>query len=212
MTRIFLVRHGETDGNQKKIYRGHWDLPLNQNGKAQVKRAGEALRAVHLDAIYASPLLRAAQTAEAVAARQAVEPEKDEFLIDIDYGDWTRRPDAEVAEKFPDLYRQWKQSPETVLFPGGEGLPSVRARVEPGLRKLAERHPDQTIALASHRVPIKILLCTALGLSDAAFWQIQIDTASISALDYNNKKFNLIFSNETCHLKSFGEKLCVVDF
>ncbi|MHC4092332.1 MAG: histidine phosphatase family protein, partial [Planctomycetota bacterium] len=69
-----------------------------------------------------------------------------------------------------------------------------------------------TIALASHRVPIKLLICAALGLSDSAFWQIQIDTASISALDYIDGKFNLIFQNETCHLKSFGDKLGVVDF
>jgi broad specificity phosphatase PhoE len=212
MTRIFVVRHGETDGNQKKIYRGRWDLPLNQNGMAQVRKAGEALKPVHLDAIFTSPLLRTRQTAEAVAARQDVEPEEDESLIDIDYGDWTRLPDAEVAEKFPDLYRQWRQSPETVLFPGGEGLPSVRARVEPVLKKLAEQHPDQAIALASHRVPIKLLLCAALGLPDSAFWQIQIDPASISALDYHDGKFNLIFQNETCHLKSFADKLGVMDF
>lgn len=212
MTRIFIVRHGETDGNQKKIYRGHWDLPLNQNGQAQVKKAGKALKSVHLDAIYTSPLKRAVQTAEAVAAHQDVEPEEDESLIDIDYGEWTKLPDAEVAEKFPEQYQQWKQSPETVLFPGGEGLPSVRARVEPALKQLAEEHPDQTIALASHRVPIKLLICAALGLPDSAFWQIQIDTASISALDYIDGRFNMIFSNETCHLKSFGDKLGVVDF
>jgi len=212
MTRIFIVRHGETDGNQKKIYRGHWDLPLNKNGRAQVKKAGEALKPVHLDAIYTSPLKRAVETAEAVAAHQEVEPEEDESLIDIDYGEWTRLPDAEVAEKFPDQYRQWRKSPETVLFPGGEGLPSVRARVEPALKTLAEEHPGQTIALASHRVPIKLLICAALGLPDSAFWQIQIDTASISALDYSDGRFNMIFSNETCHLKFFSDKLGVVDF
>jgi len=212
MTRIFIVRHGETDGNQKKIYRGRWDLPLNKNGKSQVQKAGQALKSIRLDAIYTSPLKRAVQTAEAISAHQDVEPEEDESLIDIDYGEWTKLPDAEVAEKFHDQYRQWKQSPETVLFPGGEGLPSVRARVQPALKRMAEEHPDQTIALASHRVPIKLLLCSALGLEDSSFWQIQIDTASISALDYIDGRFNMIFSNETCHLKSFSDKLGVVDF
>jgi broad specificity phosphatase PhoE len=212
MTRIFLVRHGETDGNKKKIYRGHWDLPLNQNGKAQVEKAGEALQAVVLSAIYVSPLLRARQTAEAVASRQNVQLVDEEALIDIDYGDWTEMPDAEIAQKFPDLYRQWKQSPESVLFPDGEGLYDVRKRAQPMVTVLAERHPDQSIALVSHRVPIKVILCAALGLDDSAFWRIQVDTASISALDCNNGVFTLIFSNETCHLKSFGEKLGVVDF
>ena len=212
MTRIFLVRHGETDGNQKKIYRGHWDLPLNQNGMAQVKKAGEALRAVELSAIYASPLLRARQTAEAVASQQNVQLVDEEALIDIDYGDWTKLPDAEVAQKFPDLYGQWRQSPECVLFPDGEGLYDVRRRAQPMVTILAERHPDQSIALVSHRVPIKVILCAALGLDDSAFWRIQVDTASISALDCNNGVFTLLFSNETCHLKSLSEKLGVVDF
>jgi broad specificity phosphatase PhoE len=212
MTRIFIVRHGETEGNQKKIYRGLWDLPLNQHGMAQVEKAGEALKAVGLSAIYTSPLLRASQTAEAIASRQNVELVDEEALIDIDYGGWTRLPDAEVAGQFPDQYRQWKQSPESVLFPDGEGLYDVRRRVQPLVTVLAERHSGQSIALVSHRVPIKVILCASLGLDDSAFWRIQVDPASISALDCQYGVFTLLFSNETCHLKSFGDKLGVVDF
>lgn len=207
MTRIFIVRHGETEGNQKKIYRGRWDLPLNQNGMAQVAKAGEALQVVQLAAIYASPLLRARQTAEAIASRQNIQLVEEEALIDIDYGGWTQLPDAEVAGKFPDQYRQWKQSPESVLFPDGEGLYDVRRRAQPLVTILAERHPGRSIALVSHRVPIKVILCAAMGLDDSAFWRIQVDTASISALDCQDGVFTLLFSNETCHLKSFGEKL-----
>ncbi len=212
MTRMFIIRHGETEGNQKKIYRGRWDLPLNQDGLAQVKKAGEALQAVDLAAIYASPLLRTRQTAEAIASRQNIELVDEEALIDIDYGSWTKLPDAEVAEKFPDQYRRWKQSPESVLFPDGEGLYDVRRRVQPRITVLAERHPGQSIALVSHRVPIKVILCAALGLDDSAFWRIQVDPASISALDCQDGVFTLLFSNETCHLKSFGDKLGAVDF
>ena len=212
MTRIFVARHGQTEGNESRIYRGRWDLPLNENGLEQAKRAAGALQGVTLSAIYTSPLRRAMQTADAVAVKQKVQPVEEEGLIDIDYGDWTRMPDARVAEEFPDLYRRWKQSPETMVFPGGEGLSSVRARVEPALTRLAERHPDENIALVSHRVPIKILLCAALGLDESAFWKVQIDTASITALDFHQGAFSLLFSNETCHLKPLGEKLGVADF
>jgi broad specificity phosphatase PhoE len=212
MTRIFVVRHGETDGNLKKIYRGRWDLPLNATGEQQVKKAGAALKPFELTAIYQSPLLRTKQTAVALAEHQAVTPQDDGSLIDIDYGEWTKIPDAEVANKYPDLYDLWKKSPHRVVFPSGEGLADVRKRIEPGLRKVAESHNGKNIALVSHRVPIKVILCAALGLDDSAFWRIQVDAASISVLDFAEGVFSLVFSNETCHLGALGDKLGAADF
>jgi broad specificity phosphatase PhoE len=212
MTRIFVIRHGETEGNQKKIYRGRWDLPLNENGLAQVAKAGQALQDIFFDAIYTSPLERTRQTAAAVAKYQKVEPQVDDCLIDIDYGQWTKVADSEIARQQPDLYRLWKESPEKVVFPGGEGLAAARQRIATGLVRLAEAHPDQVIALCAHRVSVKMILMVALGLPDAAFWQVQIDTASISALAYAAAKFSLVFSNETCHLKSIDAKFQEADF
>jgi probable phosphoglycerate mutase len=157
--------------------------------------------------------MRAKETAFAVAAaQQTVELQEDEALVDIDYGEWTEKPDAEVAEMYPDLHQQWKLSPHRVAFPNGECLADVRGRIQPMLARLVDAHPGESIALASHRVPIKVLLCAALGLPDSAFWKVQVDTASISVLEYKNGTFHLLFSNETCHLKSFGEKLGVLDF
>lgn len=212
MTRLFVVRHGQTEGNQKKIYRGRWDLPLDAAGQQQVRRAGAALKPVGLAAVYTSPLLRARQTAAAVAAGRRMEPIAEEALIDIDYGEWTRMPDAEVSARFPKLHARWKRNPETVVFPGGEGLPSVRARVEPALRRLVEQHPGESIVLASHRVPVKLLLCAALDLPDSAFWRMRIDTASISVLDCIEGRFHLVCSNDTCHLEPLSEKLSAADF
>ncbi|MBW1808899.1 MAG: histidine phosphatase family protein [Deltaproteobacteria bacterium] len=212
MTSIIIIRHGETEGNQNKIYRGRWDLPLNENGLSQVAKAGAALQDIAFDAIYTSPLERTRQTAAAVAQFQEVEPQVDDCLIDIDYGQWTKVADSEIARQQPELYQSWKDMPEKVVFPGGEGLAAVRQRVSSGLLRLAEAHPDQTIALCAHRVSVKMILMVGLGLPDAAFWQVQIDTASISALTYTAAKFSLVFSNETCHLKSLEARFKEADF
>jgi len=212
MTRFFVIRHGETEGNQNKIYRGRWDLPLNENGSRQVAKAGAALQDISFDAIYTSPLARTRQTAAAVAEYHQIEPQVDDCLIDIDYGQWTKVADSEIARQQPDLYRRWKETPEQVVFPGGEGLTAVRQRVTSGLARLVEAHPDQTIALCAHRVSVKMILMVGLGLPDTAFWQVQVDTASISALDYTAAKFSLVFSNETCHLKSLEAKFKEADF
>jgi len=212
MTLFFAVRHGETEGNKNKIYRGRWDLPLNEAGHEQVERAGKALGGIDLDAIYHSPLERTRQTAAAVARWQEVEPVPQDFLIDIDYGAWTKAPDSQVAGSQPELYRQWKESPGKVVFPDGEGLGDVRARVEPGLVRLAEKHPGQKVALCGHRVSVKMILLIALGLPDASFWRVQVDTASISLLEHRAAGFKLVFANETSHLKSLADKLGTGDF
>jgi broad specificity phosphatase PhoE len=213
MIRIFVVRHGETEGNKNRIYRGRWDLPHTENGDRQVKLAGKALGGIELYHIYSSPLMRAKQTAFALAsAQQTVELQEVEALTDIDYGTWTRQSDAQVRETVPELHRQWREAPHTIRFPDGEALSDVRARIEPFLAGVVERHPDQNIALASHRVPIKVLLCVALGLDDASFWSLQVDPASISGLACRDGRFSLLFCNETCHLQPFSDGFGAQDF
>lgn len=209
---FLLVRHGQTAGNRDKIYRGRWDLPLDEDGRAQVERAGQALEALRLDAIYTSPLLRTRQTAEAVARYQAVEPVSEEGLLDIDYGQWTRQPDERIAREQAPLYRLWHTRPQEVVFPQGEGLTQVRRRVTDMFARLTSRHDTGTVALVGHRVSVKMMLLVALGLDDSAFWKVQVDTASLSALRHEDGNWQLLFANETCHLKQLGERLRPVDF
>lgn len=212
MTRFFIVRHGQTEGNKNKIYRGRWDLPLNPTGLKQVELAGRALAPVDLDAIYTSPLERTRQTAAALVKHQQVEARDEQGLIDIDYGGWTRVADSEVARSQPEIYRRWKSEPQSVVFPDGEGLADVRGRVEPMLKRLVAEYPDGQLALCGHRVSVKMILMVALGLPDAAFWRIAVDPASISVIDFAVGAFSMVFTNETCHLEPLLEKLKAADF
>lgn len=212
MALVFVVRHGETEGNEKMIYRGRWDLPLNVNGKEQVRKVGETLKTINLGAVYTSPLKRAIETASDIIEGRAVKTLIEKAFIDIDYGDWTKLPEKDVVQKYPDLHRQWKKSPESVVFPNGEGLKDVRRRVEPALVRLAESHQRENIVIVSHRVTIKVIICIVLGLDISAFWKVQVDTASISVIEFNEDLFSLILSNETCHLKSLSKKTGDMDF
>lgn len=215
MGRLFLLRHGETEGNRNRIYRGRWDLPLNEAGKRQAVEAAGALAGVDFTKVYVSPLRRARQTADAIMHnRPDTELEVSPALVDIDYGEWSQRSDDEIARDYPDLRLRWQEKPGTVFFPGGESLDTVRGRIEGFLGSVAAASAAQkgSVLLVSHRVPIKVLLCIVLGLDNSSFWSITVDTASISLVDLDRGSQCLMFVNETCHLKPLADKPTSIDF
>jgi len=202
---IYLVRHGETAWNKAKIFRGRRDIPLDEQGRLEAACTARALREVPLAALYSSPLSRARETAETIAAGRGLAVAVDEAFTDIDYGEWTEYWDTEARLKFGDQYRQWKESPHLVKFPGGESLDEVRRRVVPRLKELAQRNPDGTIALVSHRVALKLLLCEAKGLDNSHFWEVRLDTGAISVLEYGNGTLRVAVENDTRHLQGLTD-------
>jgi broad specificity phosphatase PhoE len=208
MTEIILARHGETDWNKGEVFRGRADVDLNERGLQQAELLGRYLGAEKIDLIYASPLKRAAQTAAAIARFQKVEVNTVENLIDFDYGEWQGLPSAEVQEKYPELYRDWLETPEQVRIPGGESLAGLRNRVMPFVEDAVTRCREGKIALVSHRVVLKVLVCALLGLENDHFWNIRLDTAAITRFVYNGGRVILTEHNNTSYLKDIpGEKL-----
>jgi phosphoserine phosphatase len=202
---IYLVRHGETAWNKAKIFRGRRDIPLDEQGRLEAACAARALREIPLTAIYSSPLSRARETAETVAAGRGLAVTVDDAFIDIDYGEWTEYWDTEARRKFGDQYRQWKESPHLVKFPGGESLDEVRRRAAPRLMELAQQYPTGAIALVSHRVVLKLLLCEAKGLDDSHFWNVRLDTGAISVLEYEKGTLRVAVENDTRHLQALTD-------
>ena len=202
MTEIYLLRHGQTAWNKGRIFRGRHDIPLDSHGLAQAQCASRALKEIQLVKIHSSPLSRAMQTAEPIAARQDLQIAKVPQLLDIDYGQWTGKSQNEIEKNYPDLNRQWLESPDQVRFPEGEDLTAVRERAFPKLVELAGAADEGPILIVSHRVVLKVLICTALNMPLLSFWQVQVDTASLSLLSFKKGIFTLRLLNDTCHLRA----------
>ena len=205
MGQIYLVRHGQTAWNKAKIFRGRRDIPLDEQGRLEAACAARALRDVPFGRIYSSPLSRARETAETIADARGLAVIADEAFTDIDYGEWTEYWDIEARQKFGDQYRLWKESPHLVKFPGGESLDDVRRRAAPRLMELARQNPEGAIALVSHRVVLKLLLCEAKGLDNSHFWEVRLDTGAISVLEYGDGTLRVAVENDTRHLQGLTE-------
>jgi len=211
MTRIILVRHGQTPWNKDKIFRGTVDIPLNDQGREEARLAGEWLKNETLHAAYTSPLSRSRDTAEAIARHHGLQVTVLPGLGDICYGDWQGLPLAEVKVKYADLYRQWETAPHTVRFPNGETLDEVRDRALAAVAEVVRRHPDQVVLLSAHRAVNKVLIAAFIGLDNSHFWRIGQDTTAINRFDYVNGIWHIITINDVCHLRGM-ERGAYVDF
>ena len=200
MTEIILVRHGETEWNVEEIFRGRIDIELNETGRKQGELLAEYLSRLKLEAIYSSPLKRAVTTAEMIANYHKLGVESVAGLIDFNYGEWQGLPHQEVKDKYKELYVKWVNSPDQVKIPGGESLDDIRERAVGVVNNTVARHGG-TVALVSHRVVNKVLICALLGLDNSHFWNIKQDTCGITTFTYEKEQFILTEHNNTSYLK-----------
>ena len=203
MTRIILVRHGETEWNRVERFRGRADVLLNGTGLFQAEVTGRRIadewRPV---AIYSSPLSRAVRTAEAVAWHFDLRVEVHPGLIDIDYGEWQGLTPAEAKKRWSEVIDTWYNAPHTAHIPGGETLDELRARGLKTVNELSMLHRGQTMVLVSHTVVNRIILLGVLGLGNDHFWRLRQDTCAINVFEVEGGAFTIVRLNDTCHLRS----------
>ena len=211
MSRVYLVRHGQTAWNVGEIFRGRADIPLDETGKHEVHLAGEALKDESLHAVYSSPLSRSMETAENIAKFHNISVTPLDAIIDISYGEWEGLGNEEVQQKYPELHTLWLSEPHRIQFPGGESLDEVRSRTMVALEELIDKHKSENFVLVAHRVPNKVICCALLGLDNSNFWRIQQDTACTNLFEYKNGQWIISLLNDTSYLKSL-EKEPLADF
>jgi broad specificity phosphatase PhoE len=212
MTKLYLIRHGQTEWNKKLTFRGRIDIPLNEQGHREAEAIAEALKDKNIDAIYASPLRRSMETAQPTAEFFHLEAVPVQGLIDINYGDWEGLTFSEVRERYKDHYEQWENRPDLVRFPNGETLDEVRERSFAAFKDIIAENPGKSILMVPHRVVNKVLLCALLGLGNSHFWEIKQDTGCVNLIEYSDDRFVLSLMNDTCHLKGIAHETAQPDF
>lgn len=157
-TLIYLIRHGESEGNAKKILLGHTDLGLTELGLKQARITAQALAEVRFDAIYSSDLKRAMQTAAPHAEIRGNEIEivPDKGLRELYCGDWEGLTVEELLlnhrEQFED---HWHAAFGTFRMPGGESVPELAERINDTLLRIARAHVGQTVLCTTHAAAIR---------------------------------------------------------
>jgi broad specificity phosphatase PhoE len=199
-TATLLLRHGQTPMSVQKRYAGRSDIPLTDVGLQQAAAAAKRLASAGIDAIVASPLLRARQTAGEVAATTGAPVVTDDGFRETDFGAWEGLTFAEVRERWPAEVSAWLADP-AVPPPGGESFVEVSERVTGALQRVLGDRAGQTVLIVSHVTPIKTLVTTALLAPPAALYRMHLDVAALCEIDwYADGPAVLRSFNDTGHL------------
>lgn len=200
ITRILLVRHGETTWNQQGRYQGQVDTPLSERGWAQGRQLAKALSAVKLDACYASPLSRAFNTAKLCAELHDLTVTTDDRLLEIAHGDWEGMLADEVEQKWPELLCKWRTTVVDAPMPGGEAIDEVADRSMEAFNDIARDNEGGTVLVAAHDAVNKAVVCRVMGTDLSHFWQVKQDNTCINVLEWQNGVWRLVLLNSTLHM------------
>lgn len=201
ITRLLVIRHGETAWNLETRIQGQIDIPLNDHGRWQANRLARALSDEGVDVLYASDLSRAAETAEAVSQELDVPLNLVEGLRERHFGHLEGLTHDEIVSQWPEDAKRWRGRDPSYGPQGGETLAQFYDRCVTTLMQLASQHPGQTVAVVAHGGVLDCFYRAAnrVALHEPRSWKIT--NASINRLLYSPEGFTLVAWADSRHLE-----------
>ena len=201
-TRFYLIRHGQTEWNEKGIYQGWTDIPLSEMGEKQAELLGKRFRKIPLDALYVSPLQRAIQTAEFVAKASGVPLVTDEHFKEINFGEWEGSSIPQLTEKYGKPFTDFFANPFDVTFPGEGSFDKVRKRSVEGFMELLEKHRGEKVAIVAHGGLLRVMMMSLMGMDNSFYRKTWLSNTSITTIDIFETGERMLFSlNDIAHLE-----------
>jgi probable phosphoglycerate mutase len=204
MTEIFLIRHGETDWNAEKRLQGHVDIALNGEGERQAEALGRALLAQQIDAIVASDLQRAMQTAWPLVNSRGMTVQVETGLRERSYGAFEGLRHVDIAERYPDAYAALRARSADFRFPAGqrdaETLREFSVRAVNAVISLATRHRNKKIVIVTHGGVLDCVYRAATGMTLERPRDFDILNAGISRLVWDDAKLQIVDWCDVAHL------------
>ena len=201
MTRIFLIRHGEAEGNIYRRAQGQYDGRISAKGLRQIDALAERFRNVPVDALYSSDLQRTRCTAEAITRFHPLELHLEPRLREIDLGPWEDVPFGDLLYRDPVQMHAFTDDPDAWRVPGAETFPALAERMRGVVTELAARHDGQTVVCVSHGMAIRSLLARIQGVPSREIHRVPHgDNTAVSLLEAEGDRLRVVYSNDASHL------------
>jgi broad specificity phosphatase PhoE len=206
ITRLLLIRHGQTDWNNARRWQGHIDIPLNQTGLDQAKLVAERLSTWKLTAVYSSDLQRASQTAQIVAGKHKLKPVLMAELRERNGGIFQGLTAAEIRSQFPEALRVFQSQGNAP--PEGESNFEVAERLKKVVDRMVEDHRGETVDIVSHGGALAVLLAYALGFPLGQRARLSVGgNTGLSIIDIDDHGPRVTLLNDVSHLPTDSQKI-----
>lgn len=193
MTRFLLIRHATIDSSGKALAGRTSGVHLNERGRRQAQALAGRLAGIPIEAIYSSPLDRAVQTAEPLAALLGLTVGISEEVNEIAFGRWTNRSFDELS--LDASFQRFNAFRSTASAPGGEFMLQAQTRMVLALEELRSRHREGIVAVVSHGDPIKAAVAFYAGIPLDLFQRIEISLASVSVVEIDDNSVRILSIN-----------------
>jgi probable phosphoglycerate mutase len=201
-TRLFLVRHGETEYNKKGMMQGRGiDAPLNDTGHRQAQLIAENLESEGPDVIVSSGMIRAIETARPLSEKLSKPIHSFSELDEMNFGDFEGQKSSNIQKELKQLHDTWAKGEVNVPIPGGESPVEVYERADGRIRSLLNEGNNETKVFFLHGRLIRILLSKWLGYGLQNMHKVEHQNGAINHILKNHVSFNVVYLNKTDHLR-----------
>ena len=200
MTKLILVRHGQTLWNKELKYQGHSDIILDDDGLRQAALVAGRLKGEKIDAVYSSDLKRAFATAEAIANYHSLPVFVMPGLREMKFGEWEGFTFKFIYERWPEEMDKLFVNAREARVPGGETFDEVKIRAAAAVDELVAKHPEQTVVAVCHGGTIRTIICNVLGIDLNRVWDIKQDNTAVNIIEFYPERAIISLLNDTHHL------------
>ena len=201
MTKLVLIRHGQTEWNIAGKYQGQSDVALSDKGIEQARCLAQNFPLEQLDAVYASDLSRALVTAEQVARHFGCVVQPEPSLREMNFGEWEGLTYKQIAAQWPEAMGTFFQRPDMLEIPGGEGFAVLQERAVKCIEEIVASNVGKTVAVVAHGAILRTILTHVLHMPLRYVWTIRQDNTAVNILRYDEGNCMVELVNSTAHLQ-----------
>ena len=201
MTKLYIIRHAEAEGNLYRRVHGHYDSRITDMGHEQLEALQLRFSQIPIDAVYSSDLQRAVTTARAISVPRGLEIQTTPRLREVNMGHWEDSTWARLEREDLEQLQNFSRNPGRWDIGSNEKFEALKARLVSVVSEIAARHPGETVAIVSHGNAIRTLLTHVLNLPSERFGEsAHCDNAGVSLLEVDEGGMRIVFMNDNSHI------------
>lgn len=201
MTKVYLIRHAESEGNSYRRAHGHFNGQITKMGHVQIAHLRQRFDGEKINHIYSSDLDRTVTTAKALSEPRNLKINKTPMLREVKMGIWEDISWGDIEKSEPEMSKLFGNDPAKWKTENSETYEQVKLRMAQCINDICEKHSGESVAVFSHGFAIRAFLCNLLGVESHETHKVPYcDNTAVTLLIYDDGKLSVEYEGDNSHL------------